>query len=330
MDEKNPVVDAVVSGLDWLTGRIGARGLVLGVVGLLVIVALLLPPISLLNRLGIVGYETLSADTASVSHPDGIVLKVDGESFTDRLRVRVGAVPRLEFLEGSAGRQLKEAARALPDHLVVKSPYYTIAARGEPSQPLWIDVAVPNDAEPWETLDLYSWDGVEWTWIGSELHTEVAEQEFIRAEVSVVPASVVVMQAQPGATMLSTTLEGDDNLSQVHLFGAVNPIGLLLGTMGGFAGDVESLAVPAEDTGGSALPALRNWAPGGSVNRGLLSDLLSDAEIQGAHIARIVQMCDDQGFDGIEVDYRGVVPEQREAYAAFVRALGEALHGADL
>ncbi|MGD9028859.1 MAG: hypothetical protein PVG25_03515, partial [Anaerolineae bacterium] len=128
MDEKNSIVDAAERALAWLKGRltwlggqlatfagqVTMRGLVLGVVGLLVILALLLPPISLLRRLGIVGYETLNAANASVSHPDGIALKVDGESFPDRLRVRLGSVPRLEFLEGSAGRRLKKAAGALP------------------------------------------------------------------------------------------------------------------------------------------------------------------------------------------------------------------------
>jgi hypothetical protein len=331
MDERNPIRDAVLTGLAGLTERIGGRGLVLGVVALLVVAAVLLPPVSLLNRLGIVGYESLSADRVSVSHADGIILQVDPESFSDRLRVRVDSVPRLEFLEGSAGRRLKKAAQALPDHLVVKSPYYTIDTRGKSSGPVWIDVVLPNDAEPWETLDLYSWDGVQWTWIGSDLHPEVAEHEFIRAEVSRVPPSVVVMQAKSEAPpMVSTTVDADDGLSQVHLFDAVNPTGLLLGTMGGFAGDLSSLVVPGEDTGCSVLPALRNWAPGRSVNQGLLSDLLNDPEIQQEHIANIVQMCSDQGFDGVEIDYRGVTAEQRDSYAAFVQALSEAFHEADL
>jgi hypothetical protein len=330
MDEKNPLVAAVARALAWITDRIGTRGLFLGVVGLLVVVALLLPPISLLSRLGIVGFETLSADNDAVSHADGVVLRVDPQSAADRLRVRIGSVPRLEFLEGSAGRGLKEAAGALPDHLVVKSPFYTIESRGQTSQPLWIDVAVPNDAEPWQTLDLYSWDGASWTWIGSDLHKEEAEHEFIRAEVAVLPKSVVVVQAKPTAAMVSTTLDADDDLSQVHLFEAVNPSGLLLGTMGGFAGNVASLVLPDQDAGCSLLPALRNWAPGGSVNQGLLADLLDDAEIQQAHIANIVQMCNEKGFDGVELDYRGVTAEQREAYTAFVTALAEALHQADL
>jgi hypothetical protein len=278
----------------------------------------------------VVGYERLSADKVSVAHPDGIKLQVDPDAFEGRLRVRAGSVPRLEFLEGSAGRKLREAALALPDHLVVKSPYYTIDARGELSNPVMVDVVLPNNAEPWETIDLYTWDGEQWTWIGSDLHTEVAEHEFIRATVTELPSSVVVVQSSPKAPMVSTTLDADDGLSQVHLFDGVHPTGLLLGTMGGFAGDPASLEVPAEDTGCAVYPTLRNWAPRGSVNQGLLVDLLSDGELQRAHIDAVLQMCVDHGFDGVDLDYRGVGPEHREAFTTFVQAMGEALHEAGL
>ena len=48
----------------------------------------------------------------------------------------------------------------------VKSPLYQIKIRGDSSQPVMIDVMVPNDAEPWEALDLYTWTGDEWKWVG--------------------------------------------------------------------------------------------------------------------------------------------------------------------
>jgi spore germination protein YaaH len=312
-----------------LLRRIGLSRLVLGVVGLLVIVAVLLPPISLLSRLGIVGYETLNADNVAVSHPDGVTLQVDPEAFTERLRVRLDSVPQLAFLEGSAGSELKEAAKALPEHLEIKSPYYKIQTRGTTSQPIWVDVVVPNDAEPWETLDLYTWDGERWTWVGSDLHAEEAGSEFIRAHVTEVPASVVglaVMQSAPTEERVATYLDSDDDLSQVHLFDMVNPTGLLMGTMGGFAGDVDGLTLPEDSAGCAVLPALRNWAPGGSVNKGLLGDFLDDTAAQETHIGNIVQMCTERGFDGVEIDYRGVAVEQRDAYTSFIGALADALH----
>lgn len=326
----NPMGGAQSVTLVSLLGHVGVRGAVLGILALVLVAALFLPPASLLERLAIVGYETLSAENVAVSYPEGLTLQVEPESFDGRLRVRLDSVPRLEFLEGSAGSNLKEAAKALPEHLGVKSPYYKIEARGESSQPVWIDVVVPSGAEPWETLDLYTWDGEQWGWVGSDLHTEVAENEFLRAAVTDLPESVVVVQAKAKEPMVSTYLDSDDDLSQADRFDALNPTGLLLGTMGGFAGDVGSLGIPEGDAGWAVLPALRNWAPGGSVNTGLLSDFLSDTEVQQTHIDNIVALCTEQGFDGIEIDYRGVAPEQRDAFTSFVQALADALHDANL
>ncbi len=308
--------------------RIDLRLIVFGVVGLLVIASLFLPPISLLRRLGITGYTTINADNNSISHPDGVSLSINGENPDDRLRVQLDSVPRLELLEGSAGKALRKAVETLPGYLEVKSPLYKIQARGKPSQPVMIDVLVPNNAEPWETLDLYTWTGDEWEWVGSDLHTEVAEQEFIRAQVTDVPASVVVIQTNTPTSTVSTYLGADDNASNSNTFDELNPTGLLLGTMGGFAGNVTD--VPQSAQGPAILPTLRNWAPGGSVNQGLLTDMLTDPDIQEAHITNIVQLCSEQGYDGIDIDYRGITPEQREAYATFISTLADALHAEDL
>ncbi len=311
-------------------GPNGLRNLVLGAVALLVVAVGLLPPVSALHRLGIVGFETLSANSAAVSHPDGLTLRVDPEVFTDRLRVRLGSVPQLTFLEGSAGSRLRDAAQALPEYLEVKSPYYEIDVQGTPSEPVWVEVAIPNDAEPWETLDLYSWDGEAWTWVGSDLHTETSGEEFVRASVKEVPASIVVAQSAPVGRWVATDLGSEDALAQADLFDAVHPTGLLMGTMGGFAGNIDGLLLPDEDAGCAVLPALRNWAPGGSVNQGLLRDFLNDPDAQQAHINAIVEMCAERGFDGVAVDYRGVVEEQSEAFVSFVGALAEAFDEADL
>ncbi len=303
-----------------------------GVIGVLVVAALLfLPPFSLLERLGILGYTTVNAANNSTEHPDGLALSVDSETFNGKLRVRLDAVPQLEFLEGSAGAALREAVEALPDHLAIKSPFYQIQVRGDPDQPVALDVVMPNNAEPWETLDLYTWTGETWEWIGSELHAEMAEHESIRAQVTDVPNNLVVVQAGQIAPTVSTPLGPDGNLmAAASALDEVNPSGLLLGTDGGLIGDPASLPQPAEGTPYAVLPTLRNWAPGATVNRGLLSDLLTIPEIQEAHIANMVQLCTARGFAGVDVDYRGVAPEDRDAYTAFINALSRALHAEDL
>ena len=309
--------------------RIGI--IVLAVLGVaLILVALFLPPLSLLDRLGIFGYSALSADSPEVSHPDGLTVRVDPAASEGNLRVRIESLPRLDLLEGSAGAPLREAVEpeALPAYLTVKSPYFEIDTRGESSQPVTIDVMVPNDSEPWQTLDLYTWTGEAWEWVGGERHTEEAGSEFLRAVVTEVPASLVVMQAGPIAPTVSTYVEPDyGSVSAVSgVLDEVNPSGLLLGTLGGFAGELVNPGQPGEGGGGAVVPSLRNWAPGADPNRGLLYDLLAMPKIQQDHITNISQLCAANDFPGVEVDYRGILPEERHAYSTFITALADALH----
>jgi hypothetical protein len=303
-----------------------------GVVAVVVIMLLLLPPVSLLKRLGIGGYMTLDASSSSISHDDGLTISVNPDTFTDRLRLRIDSVPRLEFLEGSAGSALRKSVEALPPNLMVKSPVYQVKVRGESTQPVMIDMVMPNDAEPWETLDLYTWTGEEWTWIGSELHTEVAEHEFIRTHVTNMPDTIVAIQADSVDPVVSASVEPDDNPIDVatNVLDEVNPTGLLLGTDGGFVGDPNSLLQPVDGAAYAVIPTLRNWAPGATVNWGLLSDILTIPDIQKSHIANIVQLCTERGFAGVDVDYRGIGPDDRDAYSNFIGALADAMHAEGL
>ena len=312
-------------------GQPGSGAWAYGVIGVLIIVALTLPPVSLLQRLGIVGYTTLSAENNTVSHPDGLTLTVNPATFDGRLRVRLDSVPREDFLMGDAGSALKDAVAALPAYLEVKSPLYQIQMRGDTGQPVTIDVLMPNAAEPWETLDLYTWTGESWEWVGSELHTEMAEHEHISAQVTDVPDNLVVVQAGTITTTVSTFLEAGDNLvAAAGMLDEVNPTGLLLGTDGDFIGDPDGLLQPVEGDGYAVMPTLRNWAPGAGANQGLLSDLLTVPETREAHIANILQLCADNGFAGVDVDYRGVTLDARDEYSEFIGTLASALHAEGL
>ncbi len=310
--------------------QVGLGRLMYAVLALLLLVILFVPPFSLLRRMGLIGYTTLNAANSLVSHDDGLTVQVDPENFEGRLRVQLDAVPRLEFLEGSAGRSLRKAVEALPSHLEVKSPYYTIQSRGKSSQPVMIDVVMPNNAEPWQTLDLCTWDGEDWIWLGSELHVEKPEEEFIRAQVTEMPVSVVVAQTDSLTSTVSASVAPDAVLDGMSVFDHLNPTGLLLGTMGGFAGQPVGLPQPGEGADYELLPVLRNWAPGKSTNIGLLTDLLEDAEVRAAHIANIISLCKENNFAGIEIDYRGLTAEQGDAYTAFIEDLAAALHAEGL
>ncbi len=312
--------------------RINFGWLALGAVGIIILALLLLPPIALPRRLGLIGYTRLNAENGyAVRHEDGLTVSAPPES-GDKLRVRLESVPERELMDGYAGRALREAVEALPDHLSVHSPLYQIDIRGEPSQPIMLDVDIPTGAEPWETLDLYTWNGETWKWVGSDLHAEVVDKEFIRAEVLDTPQNLVVMQAGAIPPSVATTPNAGDALNDLSLnvIDTINPTGLILSANGGFVVEPSNHLQPVQDLEYAVKPTLRNWSLGAPFDLTPLTNLMDNPETQQAHIANIIKLCTESNFAGIEVDYRGVGVDQRDAFTAFITALADALHAEGL
>ncbi|MCS7178980.1 MAG: NBR1-Ig-like domain-containing protein [Anaerolineae bacterium] len=294
---------------------------VYGAIAFLVIGALILPPVSLPQRLHITGYTRLSAKNPSVSHPDGITVSVNPEDRVS-LRVRLDSIPQAIFMQGSAGADLQAALAAIPLVLQVKSPFYRIQTGSRTTGPATIEVVIPNDAEPWETLDLYTWTGATWEWVGGTLDRE---REVLIAHVDRLPSSVVVMQTLPVIPAVGTVASGEavsgpaaSLLTQVMLPGLyLGPDGMLIGRS------------PTPPSGSpEALLLVGNRPTGHPLNRALLEDLLTNPEIQARHIAEILSRA--PGYTGVALNYEGLMPEQREAFSAFVAALAQALHAQGL
>ncbi len=295
----------------------------------LILVALLLPPLSLLQRMGLVGWEVLDASHPEVSVPNEIMLEVNPETFPDRLKVRLESVPQLNFLEGSAGGKLRDAVEALPSYLQAKSQYYKLQVRGEATEPVTVKIPIPTGAEPWETLDLYTWDGQTWQWAGGELHAEMADHETLQLHTTELPESLLVVQSSPITPTRGAYIKADDGptTAAAAVLDEIHPVGLLLGTMGGFAGNINHSPRPNDGlVDYDVMPVVRNWAPGASVNTGLLQDVLTLEETRAAHIANLTQLCTDNGFAGVEIDYRGLSVENQAAYTDFISELAKSLH----
>ncbi len=299
--------------------------LVVGVIILLVVT--FLPPFRLLNRVQGGGYTFLTAENPSTWHQDGLQIVAWPDELDGSFGVQLDAVPQLSFLEGSAGAELRRAAESLPANLVVKSPYYKISTRGKAPSSTLIAVDIPNAAEPWETLDLYTWTGEGWQWVGGHVD---ANRELILAEVGTdVPEDVLVAQA--GATSPAILIElpagqaavGAANSGATHLL----PVGLSLGERGSIVGDPTRLPLPSAGDALGLIPSLRNWSEeGGDVNQAFLADLLADPGARQAHIDNIVALVVGQGYAGVDLDYRGVSVDWRDGYSSFVADLATALH----
>ncbi len=304
------------------------RGWIAAVVVVLILIVLMfLPPISLAERLSSGnGYLTLDGSNPSVTHPDGLTVSRASDA-EGRVRVKLGSIPRADFVAGTVPDELSGAVQSIPAYLDPKSPYYTIDLRTNDPVAGEMAVVIPNEAEPWETLDLYAWDGAGWHWLPTALDRE---GEVLVSTVDALPASVVVMQSTTSARRIATVAE-------TWPAGAIDPAvtevdvpGILIGTMGGTTGYIDDL--PAASAGGHALviPTVRNWLPGREANWALVSDMVQQEADRSAHVANLVALAQDGGYPGLVVDYRNVQAGDRAAFSTFIQALGSAFDAAGL
>ncbi len=316
----NPL-GAIGNALESKTGGIVINFVLIPV---LVIAALLLPPINLAKTITTMGYETFDKTTGgSVSDPDGTRVDVLPEGLEKDISMKLTPIPRDMFLRGDTNKTLVKAAEQFPPNLVMKSPFYEIDHKGADPSAVMLYVPIPNESEPYTTLDLYSWNGSDWEWLPSH---QVLGEETLEARLDYLPQSVVVAQTHPVRPYFSTNLtvgsvipdEVKDSLVEV------NPLGLFLDVDGKIGGTLDAL--PADENAPYIIvPTIRNWEDSGVVRSDLIDNMLIDPEARQRHIQAITDLVVAQNFAGIDLDYRGIAPDLMEDYSAFIADLNAAL-----
>jgi hypothetical protein len=325
-DQKPSVVANALAGAKSLLPE--RRWIIGAVVGVLVIILLFLPPISLAQRLATIGdgYTTLDSQNPFIEHPDGLRVTRVGDD-DSKVRIKLASIPRADFTVGSVSEALEAAVTTLPGYLITKSPYYTLDVKAKGPVAGVMTVMIPNEAEPWEMLDLYAWDGKAWRWLPTQLDREA---ETLVSAVDALPESVIVLQSQASMKRIAAEtdvwpVEGLDGTTT-----EIGVSGLLIGTMGGTTGQAGALPLATEGAQTTVIPMVRNWLPGREPNWALVSDmLLMDAERQ-AHTTNLVNLTQEGGYTGLVVDYRQIQSQDRAAYAQFVSELGAAFDAAGL
>ncbi|HSJ56062.1 MAG TPA: hypothetical protein VLC95_02715 [Anaerolineae bacterium] len=308
-----------------LEGKTG--GLVLnGLILILLVASLLLPPVSAQERVLEAGYTAIDADEGgAVADNDGMQVTLPAKGLQDDVKVKEESVPMASFLDGSAGNELKAAAQALPSTLHVRSPIYQITTKGaEPSAAL-LSVPIPNNAEPYETLSMYQWNGAEWVFVPTEI---IVEDDVLEAELDYLPKVVGVFQSTPHPPAVSAELPDYVSLPDIggQALSELNPLGYQLGDQNDVVGTLTTLP---ESSGGESyrvLPTLRNWSEDGVVRSDLVDNMLVISESQQAHVQAIVELVVGELYAGIDLDYRGINRDLRTEYTHFVTQLAQALH----
>ncbi|MBN1486913.1 MAG: hypothetical protein JW981_04675 [Anaerolineae bacterium] len=315
---RGPSVPATVAA--FFAERLWLVGVVLGVA---VIAILLLPPVSLVSRLTAGGgYEVLDATTTSLTHPDGLSININPET-EGKLRVKLDTVPRADFAGAEVAEDVAVARDALPPYLTPKSPYYMVSVKNKDPYPASMEVLIPNEAEPWETLDLYAWDGEVWRWIPTQLDRDA---EVLVANVAALPDSVMVMQSGMVAQKIVVEIEGPPPVEIEPIATDGDLIGMLIGTMGGLGGDATQLPLASSSSNPALVPTVRNWVPDRAPNWALVSDMLNIESDRTAHIQNLVGLAQSGGYQGVVIDYRNLQASDRAVFTSFITDLAAALH----
>ena len=352
--------------VSWVDGKRSKYVVGFVVIPLLIIAVLLLPPISAATRIADLGTSPISETGGVIADPDGTQVVFMPGTVAQPFRATISSVPRVSFLEGSAGKDLLEAAKFIPPALVAKSPYYALKLHGEaPSQSTWT-MPIPNDSEPYETLDVYTWEpqSQSWQWLP---HNIIREDDLIESTSNAVPLSAMVMQTNPNPALVAADAAQAKDLpaeSQGAL-AQVQPTGLYLGSDGAIDGAVDATFDQA--TGAYAvMPVIRNYE-GPIVRSDLLANMLVDnaqrvkaaapsrdagdpqlrrpdralrsaGQYAGghaqraAHIDNLVNLAVGNNYKGVDIDYRGLDKNLRGEFNQFIKELAEKLdaQGKDL
>jgi hypothetical protein len=304
-----------------------------GVVILLILAGLFLPPISLGERLGLGGGDdTATVETAPITEdaaplpteevvaaiPEGVALSVPGGEAVTVERLTVAD------LAASSDSAIASAV-ALPVGTALVGDVYLLRHDGAQAPSGQIAVPLPADAGPAETLDLFAWDGTEWAHAAGQI--DATAQKAVLNEGPLPMALIVGQTAAPDAPTIGLALEPGAELSD-GLRGTLSEVSagvLLLGADGQLTGDV-----PAAGDGGTVLLEAGNRAA--IVDQAAISALLGDVALQDTQIATLVEQAAANGYAGVNLDFQGIPAAQAEAFTDFATRLADALdaQGLDL
>ncbi|MFN2169623.1 MAG: hypothetical protein ACK2U9_25605, partial [Anaerolineae bacterium] len=322
MEERSNPLARLLNGI--LEGKRG--GLILNaLIVLLLIACMLLPPVSAQERILEAGYTSIDRDEGgALVDSDGMQVTVLAEGMDEDIKLKEESVPMASFLDGSAGKELKEAAQALPATLHVKSPVYELSVKGEMPASVILTVPIPNNAEPYESLSLYSWSGEEWVFVPSYV---VLEDDLLEARLDYIPGTVAAFQSLPHPPRVSAELPGYVSLPDLggQALTELNPLGYQLSEEYGIEGTLASLPDTEGQESYRVLPTLRNWTDDGVVRSDLVDNMLVIAENQNTHVQAIADLVVGEMYAGVDLDYRGINPDLRDEYTAFVQKLASAL-----
>ncbi len=310
----------------WITGL-----LALFIAGMLVVAGLILPPVSILDRVFGVPYVMLDAEHNAYLTTDSSMTVILNPADVGRdFGVFVETVALNDFIAGNGetAAWIPVAQAAVPPYLALQSQVYHLQTTGEAPDGMTVDLRLPATAATQDTLDVYGWftDTGRWEFLPAQLNTAGN----LSVSMGEIPEHLALFQAAPLDPIVLTPVDVTEaltpNAAQVATI--VAPAGLqptLQGTLtGSFAPDFDINASYR------VMPLIRNFTDPRALDSDTVSAILGNNSLRSAHIQQLVGVTVNNGFDGVIIDYRDLPVSQRDTFSMFIRDLKTSLRSANM
>ena len=287
-----------------------------GGLAILVLLGLLLPPISLADRLATPGYRRVRPTGESV------IVPADGDGAAASLEFPRDAILRATRVKLRVRERAGLGVGAVPAEAIRVGPFYHLDFRGPVPTGARLRAALPIREEDHPFLAPYGWDGESWRWLPPRFTSEGRVQVNLPLD-EFLPTWITFLQANEGRSEVAAVLEPPP--AQLPAAAAELPI-------------LEVRAYRLADSEGRLgrrpfPPASRRAAiwgvvdnlEGARVRDDLLSNTLIFPGARRRHRAEIVAAAQADGLAGVVLDYRRVPDDLQPALAELVRLLARDL-----
>jgi hypothetical protein len=284
-------------------------------IAILVIIGLLLPPISLAERVGLTcAGTTLDAKTPATTTPDGLTIALSDPA--QSVTVKTQAVSADKFDANQAGDELTKAREALPVNLMLRSPIYQLDGCGAKAVAGSLAINLPDGASTNDTYDLYAWDGAQWAWLGAYLDPS---SNTVSAQIEALPTHLALFQSTSVAPYVAVQMTPGQAMpaDAASLLNEVYVYGWVLADDGSLMAEAGTL--PATDKA-RLIPVVR------SEDAEPVRTFLASDESVKAHVTALTELAARGNFAGVAIDYRGLPTDYRGDYTRFVQQLAASVH----
>ncbi len=235
-------------------------------------------------------------------------------------------LPPISILDngGNSSGHVTAKARAempsVPAGYEAVSALYDLTSEEPVHRAATVGVELTSQQPADEELYLYTYQNEEWREVGKA--TVVADGHAANGDVRSLPSNVAVFRKGETARSVLGTLPIDGELDEAALgtLTTLNPLGYTMNSDGSIGGSLPALS---DNLGVALAPTIS------AADADTLGNILSTEEGRAAHVEAIVALVNEDGYAGIDLDYRAMDAQDGEDFVTFVTALSEQLRQAD-